>query len=364
MIKQKTIVFINPGQFGYKAGYYYYCKYLSSYKEFNIKFICYDWELPRLTIPRVEVEYVKFGSNKFIRHLKWLGVVYKMFKQNSDNNVVFFLVYFKLCSVFTLLFPNVKQVLDIRTGSISANHLENLFVNKLYRFESLFFKHITILSLGLISLLKIETSKCHYLPLGSEILSGTDKLFDQINLLYVGTFNGRNIHETIDGLKMFLDKYSDSTLSVSYDIFGFGTKENERKIKAAITDNGLDSIVHFHGRKNHVELQPYFDKCNIGIAFFPITKYYEYQPATKIFEYILSGMVCIATDTYENRALINQRNGVICKDNRKGFADALNHVLSNQLNYDSKEIRSTLKSFTWEKIVRNNLKPYIDNLYY
>jgi len=49
--------------------------------------------------------------------------------------------------------------------------------------------------------------------------------------------------------------------------------------------------------------------------------YYDCQPATKTFEYILSGMVCIATSTYENKKLINNINGVLCNDIQKALQE-------------------------------------------
>lgn len=362
MSKQKNIVFINPGQFGYKAGYYYYCKYLANDENFNISFVCFDQNLSKLEIPDVKVKYVDFSGHTIIRYFRWLKTVFKAMQQDKKKDTIFFMVYFKLCFIFTLLFPKKLKVLDIRTGSISNNSVVNWLQNQQYRFESMFFKHITILSKGLIKHIGINPRKCHWLPLGSEVLSTTNKNFNELKLIYIGSLNNRRIYETIEGLKIFIDQFPINIKKISYDIFGFGSKKELETLKQKINSTGLTKIINYHGRKNHTELKPFFDQCNIGVAYVPQTRYYEYQPATKTFEYILSGMACIATNTYENRILITNENGVICDDNKESFAEALTTVVVNQHVFDSKKIRNSLSDFTWKNIVNNNLKLFLNNI--
>lgn len=358
MTEQKNIIFINPGQFGYKAGYYYYSKYLANDKRFNISFLCFDQNLPKLEIDGVKVKYIDFLGNIITRHFRWLKAVYSIMKHNKTRSTIFFMVYFKLCFIYTLLFPKKLIVLDIRTGSISNNSIKNWLQNLQYRFESLFFKHITILSKGLIKHIGINPQKCHWLPLGAEIFSNQNKNFNSINLIYVGTLNGRRIHETIDGLDIFIKYYNSEKINISYDIFGFGSEKEEEIIKQKIVNYKFQNTVKFHGRKNHIELKYFFDKCNIGVAYVPQTKYYEYQPSTKIFEYIFSGMVCIATNIFENRILITNENGVICNDDKDGFANAIKEIQNKMHEYSSQNIRSTLNSYSWNNIIKKKLIPF------
>lgn len=362
MSKQKNIVFINPGQFGYKAGYYYYCKYLANDENFNISFVCFDQNLPKLEIPGVKIKYVNFSGSTILRYLRWLKAVFKVMQQDKKKDTIFFMVYFKLCFIFTLLFPKKLKVLDIRTGSISNNSVVNWLQNQQYRFESMFFKHITILSKGLIDHIGINPNKCYWLPLGSEKLSEKDKDFKNINLMYVGTFNGRRIHETIEGLNIFIKKYNSEHLTISYDIFGFGLQSEITQIENKIVEYNLQDIVVFHGRKNHFELIPYFDKCNIGVAYVPITPYYQNQPATKVIEYALSGMINIATKTYENQQMINYSNGFLCNDTPHDFAVAIKEISNNIETYNSNTIRASLRDYEWKYIVEENLKPFLISL--
>lgn len=361
MKQNKTITFINSGQFGYKAGYFYYCKYLKA-EGFTIKFLCFDQGHPKVDLEDVEITYVSFSNNKIRRTIEWQKAVYTCIKKSQSDSTLFFINYFKFCAIYGVLFPKTKKVLDIRTGSIKVNPVRNWLQNFLIRQTTKVYKHITILSEGLIDVLKLNKEKCHWLPLGSEVFSKKNKEYEDLRLLYVGTLNKRHIHETVEGLALFIESSEGNSLKVTYDIFGSGSSDEEQKLQQTISEFNLEGITHFHGRKNHQELQPYFDSCNVGISYVPITDFFEYQPPTKTFEYILSGMVCVATDTYENRRLITEENGVMCKDSAESFSSTITKVVKNNSKYKSQEIRQSLDQFTWTNVISKNLKPYLNQL--
>tara|TARA_R110002051_G_C8558213_1_gene473763 strand:- start:164 stop:796 length:633 start_codon:yes stop_codon:yes gene_type:complete len=200
--------------------------------------------------------------------------------------------------------------------------------------------------------------KVFILPLGSDILSTTNKLFNDLNLFYIGTLDGRNIHQTIYGLKLFLDRNNYSAINLNYNIVGYGTEVIENLIKKAIKDTGLQKKVVFHGRKTHEEAKYFFDYCNVGVSYVPMTEYYDCQPPTKTFEYIKAGMVCIATETQENKKIVNADNGFLCKDTAEDFCNALAEIARNFNKWDSNTIRKTLVDYNWENI-SENLKKYI-----
>ena len=77
------------------------------------------------------------------------------------------------------------------------------------------------------------------------------------------------------------------------------------------TTNKLENVCTTHGRIDYYKLKPFFDKCNVGVSYIPIRDYYQYQPPTKTFEYGLSGLVTIATETKSNQEVINNCNGIL-----------------------------------------------------
>jgi len=206
--------------------------------------------------------------------------------------------------------------------------------------------------------LKLPRKKAYYLPLGGEVFTYKNKDFNTFNLLYVGVLNMRDIEKTIYGLSKFYNEFSNK-IAIRYDIVGYGKAEDEMKIIKAINNTNLQNIVFFHGKKSRLELKDFFLNANIGIAFIPLKKYYDLQPSTKIFEYLLSGLYVIATNTQENKKIINDLNGMLCDDSIEGFYEALKKTYFIRNKISSSEIRKTAENFKWDKIIINYLLPVL-----
>ncbi len=348
----KKILIINKSQFGYHTDYYKYCEYLRD--EFDVTYVGFDGGRKKLQMENVNIKYVSYKGIKLIRGIRF--ICNAIFTALTFNGIIF-IHYFENCQLLKILLPWKKMILDIRTLSISPYDKQRIREDKKLQKASRHFNFITIISEGLRKKIDLDNKKSAILPLGSDIISKSNKDFFQLNLLYVGSLDGRNIHHTIEGLSIFLKRNPEIT-HIAYHIVGDGRQLPE--LKKMVSEKGLTNVVTLHGKIPHFELQPFFDKCNIGVSYIPMTEYYEFQPPTKTFEYILSGMVCIATNTYENRLLINKENGVLCNDNPESFANALENIIAKKDLYNSEKIRKTLQRYTWENIVNFNLKPILN----
>lgn len=351
----KNLLIINKAQFGYHTDYYKYCEYLRD--EFKVTYLCFDSGFKKLEMDNVNIKYVSNKGRKIFRGVRF--IVTALLTIASFKGIVF-IHYFEKCYILKQIFPKKKMILDIRTLSISPdNNIRTKYDNQLKK-ATKYFNLITIISEGLREKINLDTKNSEILPLGADIISTTNKDFNNaIHLLYVGTLNNRNIHHTIIGLLQYL-KNNHIHQRITYDIIGDGAELPY--IKRLVLEYKLEDIVKIHGRIPHFEINPFFDKCNIGISYVPLTEYYEYQPVTKTYEYILSGMPCIATKTYENKKLITDNNGVLCNDNPESFAEALNKTISVITNYNSDIIRKSLAEHTWESIVKHKLKPILKNI--
>jgi hypothetical protein len=109
-------------------------------------------------------------------------------------------------------------------------------------------------------------------------------------------------------------------------------------------------------------LSIFFDQCNIGVSYVPIIDYYDCQPLTKTFKYLLSGMRVIATNTSENENVIGPTNGVLIGDAPEAFCVVLKVIYEKRNLFDSAEIRRRASGYTWEGIVRKNLLPYLESI--
>jgi hypothetical protein len=352
----KKLLIICPAQFGYHTDTYYYCKYLSSY--FSIIYICWNSNLQKINMLGVEVHYVPWKGNKLIRSLRFLREALKLFHNNPD---IVFIKYFKIMSIaIRLCRPSYNYVLDIRTGSVKANRFKRIMHDLRLRLEAKLFNNITVISGSLADKLNLS-HKAHILPLGADVVSSTCKHFNEMHLLYVGTLSNRNIETTVHGLKKFYDEHR-STVRISYTIIGSGPNNEEKMLKGLVDEFGLNDIVSIKRRIPHNQLKPFFDTHNIGVSYVPLTEYYDVQPVTKTFEYLLSGMAVIGTHTSENAKVINSENGILIGDSVNDFYDGLIKLYHNKDMFSSEEIRETSSDYKWKNIVHYNLLPYLDSI--
>jgi hypothetical protein len=356
--RSHSLLIVYPNQFGYHTDSYKYCEQLK--ENFNITYYCFDQSFERIDLPGINVVYMAFNTGKIMRLIHFFSHIIN-YTRNTKVDIIF-TIQFKFCFLIGLFTKARIKILDYRTGDLSPNLIKQKLKNIFLWFDSLFFPNISVISEGLRDMLHLNKANTLILPLGGDVISTHTHSYDQMDLLYVGSFNLRNIHQTVEGVAQFIKRNKEYSSLISYTIVGFGCKIDENKIRQTIELNGLTEIVRLVRRKRYTDLSCYFDSCNIGISYVPKTPYYEYQPVTKTFEYVNSGLFTIATNTYENRKVINQINGVLCEDTPESFAGALEQVYRMRESLNETEIRSSLKSYQWDAIVRDVLKPYLQNL--
>lgn len=351
---KNQILIINKAQFGYFTDYYKYCEYLKD--EYHVKYICFDSGKRKLSIEGVNVTYVSSRGSKITRGIRFfLHVLLQAFMFNG----IIFINYFDNCHYLKKVLPWKKMILDIRTLSVKESDQHRKINDLKLKKACTQFDFITIISQGLREKLELKLENSAILPLGSDIISTSNKKFESLNLLYVGILSNRNISQTIKGLSIFCQNYPHIN-NVTYDIVGDGNEFKE--IKHLVKSLNLSGKVTLHGRIPHFELKPYFDKCNIGISYVPITDYYDHQPVTKSYEYILSGLFCMATSTYCNRQIISADNGILIDDTPEDFAEAINKIYKQRDSINSNTIRNTLLNNTWDNIVSNHFIPILKNI--
>lgn len=351
----KKILFINRSQFGYLTDTYKYCQYLRS--EYELHYVCFNTNLPKVELENIKITYIPNISPRFVRGMLYIMVC--IFKCLFFNGLIF-VVYFPKCYILKKLLFWKKMHIDIRSLSISPNNKVRIKGDMDIQKTVNLYNSCSFISKGVRDKLKISINKkTNIIPLGSDIISTTIKEYEHIRLLYVGTLNNRDIIETVKGLKIYLDKNPQAY--ITYDIVGDG--DEYCQIDEYIKVHKLDRFVHLHGIIPYPQLKPFFDSHNVGVSYIPITEYFEFQPPTKTFEYILSGLYCIATNTFSNKEIINDHNGILINDNPQDFSSALAYIEKNKSTFNNSEIRNTLLSYTWEKIVNDNLKPFIKQIY-
>ncbi len=356
MVKKKNILFITSAQFGYHTDSYFYAELLS--KHFNVFYLGYDHGNPCFESKNVHVFHVPFKLGKIKSRIAMMRLASSLNKKEKFVYTMIF--YFTFSSLLKLCVRDSIQIMDIRTSFVFNSKLKRDLYNQLMCLETRFFKHVTIISKSLQNYLKIKKN-LHVLPLGAPDFVTNEKEYSSLKIMYVGTFYDRNIEQTVFGFQRFLIG-AGFPKGVKYTIIGFGSEEEKSRIKDAIIDNNLEEYIDYKGEIRYPSLTSYFLESNVGISFIPLTSYYDCQPPTKTFEYLLNGMVVLATRTSENALVINQSNGVLIGDSAKEFSEGLTELYRRRNTFDSSLIKQKASTFTWEYIVENNLYPYLDSL--
>ncbi len=351
----KKILIINPGHFGSFVDSIYHVEFLKS--NFNIEYFGIK-ENESIDFDIKVVLLVK-KSSSFKTKVYFLFKLFQYVRNNKFD--ILFINYFVGCSIIKFFNSSSKKVLDIRSSIISNSSVKRIFFNNLLRFESFFFSHLTVISEGVRDYLGLN-SNAHILPLGGPRYNYISKDFNSFNLVYVGTFNSRNIYQTLVGFHKFYLNYRDK-IRVKYRIIGTGSEYENQLLLNVISELKFDSgIVEMLGYVEHSRLSGYYEVSNIGISYIPITDYFNFQPPTKTYEYLLSGMAVIATKTYENARIIDKSNGVLCLDNSESFYNSLVDLYHRKSQFNSFAIYENAQKFSWEYIIKNNLTNYFDEL--
>jgi glycosyltransferase involved in cell wall biosynthesis len=351
-----SLLIVDQHQFGYLTDTYKYCQHLRD--AWSITVVCWDYGSRRVSLEGINVLYVSRDGSKPQR----LGRFIRQATQEirSGRYDIVFCVYFLGCSLLRNARKGQCVIMDIRTGSDRGGTLRRRFDDEMLRLESRGFDRITVVSKSLMHRLRLDPAKCHLLPLGGDAVEIASKTFDSLRLFYVGTLFRREIHKTVEGLDRVY-RAMDGALDVSYDIVGDGTDGEKEQLIHAIERSSLRDFVHYHGPVPNAELRPFLERNNVGVAYIPIEEYYDCQPSTKVFEYLLAGMPVLATATSENRAVITRENGVLFQDSVEGFAEGVRAVLQDMSTYESTRLMASVREYRWTDIVNSNLRRYLES---
>ncbi len=250
-MKEKVLI-ISKNQFGYLTDVYKWCEYLRMH--YDISVICFNQGFPKISMEDVVVSYHTSKLPKIIRGAFFLliSIIRSFFHKGK-----ILVVYFDKCEIIQKVCRSKKIHLDIRTVSVSTDKKVREKSDLKLINASKYFTSISVISEGLKYKLGLSDD-VYVLPLGADVISNTAKKYDSLNLLYVGTFNQRNIEETITGISVFVNK--NPHIKIKYDIVGDGNHNESALLLSYINKYGLNDIVELHGRVPYTSLLTYFNQ--------------------------------------------------------------------------------------------------------
>ncbi len=348
----KNLLFVCPTQYGYNTDFYKYCECLSD--KFNVYYVGIKLNNKR-SFESKRVNVVEVEHDKYICGILTLFITsFKLSRKIKFKRVIIYYTLF--CSLFLFLFGRSRAIVDIRTAYI-GNSRKVCLQNKFLRIETNLFKIITVISEGVADFLKLNHKKCHILPLGADAGICASKSHCK-KLLYIGTFNDRNIDITIKAVDEYIERSENR--AIEYFIIGCGSSKEVENIEKNIKLCKNASQIHYEGEKRGDELRPYFEMCNVGIAYVPLRDYYDKQPPTKTYEYLLNSMAVIATPTTENKKVVSELNGVVLDgEDEESFIKGLTYI--NSYMFDTRKIYEDNLKYSWDLLTDKYLLPIIEN---
>lgn len=261
--------------------------------------------------------------------------------------------------LYRLLLPRQKYALVMMTPSVSSNRFLRYYVNKSLQFNILFFSTLIAEKYWRHDRLKLPIKKMNVIDPGVHDFGYAPKDFSTLKLVYVGVLRNRGIEQTIEGVAMFIHRHPEVRLS--YDIFGKAAKHEVDNLKKLVRERNLGAIVTCHGFLSQEEGSKLIQTCNIGVAYLPTTSYFGNSSA-KTLEYLIAGLVVLATPSPFKADFVNDSNGVLHDDNPVAFANALETVYDRRFMFNPEEIRQKHLQYSMSQIVKDQLIPILNSL--
>jgi glycosyltransferase involved in cell wall biosynthesis len=273
-------------------------------------------------------------------------VLFFLYKNYRASDVFIHVRYYSICSLLSIL-KLVKYDLccDIRSGCVSRSPMYNKFRNQLTRIEVRCYRFVSILSAGLATNI-FKLKRFHVLRLGANIgtvINDKKQYNTPLKFVYVGTLFQRDIPLLA---RTFHDTCCLNNLSYILDVFGGGDEKVASEISGI---SEFSNHVAFKGFLKRDNLEVTLKQYDVGISYIPIKEIFEYQPPTKNFEYLLSGLPVVATSTKANIDIItNNHNGWLIEDDGASIARFLTDC--NFPFITQKKCIESVKDRSWENI--------------
>ena len=350
------ILYFNMMQFGHNANHRDICKNLSD--DFIVHYLSFNLGLKLFLKNKIKLHYSQFNRDRKILNFIsfFLHAIKLSYRLKPKYIVVVVSTEFINSIFFFLLYPFIYnksiKYLDLRTVSVNPKLRRRKIENYLVKILSKLFKKTLLFNEDIRNIIGISKKKSILIPLGGQPLSTKIYSGPEVRLIYIGAYINRNIDIVIKAYYHF--RKDQPTRKSQISLIGYGDNEIN-KLKKLVSTLGLSDSVNIYNRMAHSEMKDIVAKTNIGISFVPINSYYNFQTPTKIFEYGLSGLFTIATNTISSQRIINKHNGILCNDTIMSLKNAIDEASIKINDINPIKIKDTFKNFEIKNIVRSKM---------
>lgn len=356
MKKKKTIVFVQNVEYPqqWAIDIFYYSKYLSQYKEFNIKVII---SKINENIKNKDLEIIELWKINYFKFI--LKSFFEIKKLNKKSNIDY--VHFFSFNPFSVLlqfcvkyFLWLKTIYDVISWPIWKWLIYKIwyFTVKLWIFLS--DKYI----LDHIKLKKVLNIKDNNKKFEIIWIWYDDKIFNEkkwLNLFnkkgweiiftYIWTLNKeRNLDIFIRAFKENFKKYKNIKL---YFIWYWNWEENLKEVSWKY----LNKNIFFLWKKEHKKIPDYINSSDIMVSYVPKIDYFEYQPPTKLIEYLACNKPVIVTNTIAQEEIMRWFEDLICRDDLEWVKNKIEYFINNFDKVKNRNYVKLVENYSWEKLV-------------
>lgn len=355
MKNKKTIVFIQNIEYPQQGAVdiFYYSKFLSRYDDFNIKVIVskINEKIENNNLEIIElwkINYFKFIFKSFLE-------IKKINKKENIEYVYFFAQhpFSVILQFFVKYLLNIKTIYDVVSWPIWKWFIP--FVAKLTMklWVYLSDKYI-VLDKGLIKKLNLSKSKKYEIiwMWFDENIFFENKNIDLFNrkeneiiFSYIWTLNRERNLDIF--LSAFIENIKINNNIKLYFIWFWNWEENLKNISWKY----LNKNIFFLWKKEYKKIPGYINSSDILISYIPKTSFYEYQPPTKLIEYLGCNKPVIVTNTIAQIEIMKWFEDLICEDNLVSTTDKIKYFIDNLDKIKNYNFIKNIKKYKWDILV-------------
>ena len=355
-MEKKTIIFVQNVSFPqqWAVDIFYYAKFLSREKNIRVKVIVSkineDISSEDLEIIHLwRINYFSFIIKAFwkIRKINWVQKIdYVYFFAQHPFSV--------LLQFFVKYFLKINTIYDVVSWPIWKGFIPFISKYTIKLWIYLSNKYI-VLDEWLINKLNLSKSKNHeiiwmwYDPelfFEKKNIDLFNKKEKDIIFTYIWTLNfERNLNIFIEA---FIYNIKENRNLKLYFIWSWNW---ENKLKE-ISWEYLNKNIFFLGKKDHKKIPDYINSSDIMVSYVPKLDYFEYQPPTKLIEYLACNKPVIATNTIAQCEILKWFNKLIHEDNFEDTKEKIQEILQNIGYFSDRNYIKNIKHYSWEILIK------------
>lgn len=354
-MKKKTIVFVQNIEYPqqWAVDIFYYSKYLSKYEDIKVKVIV---SKINENISNKNLEIIELWKiNYFLFIIKSFFIIKRINKNEKIDYVYFFAQnpFSVLLQFFVKYLLNIKTIYDVVSWPIGKWIIP--FISKITIKLWVYFSYkYVVLDKWLIEKLNLSKNKNHeIIPMwyDEEIfienknINLFNKKQNKIIFTYIWTLN---IERNLDiFIQAFIENIKINNNIKLYFIWSWTWEERLKNI----SKNYLDKNIFFLWKKEHREIPGYINSSDILVSYIPKIVYFEYQPPTKLIEYVACNKPVIVTNTIAQSEIMSWYEFLIHRDDFESTIEKIQYFIENIEDLKKNNYSELVEKFSWEKLV-------------